>query len=543
MIGMRQRQDVEPPRVQAGLPQPLRQGRPALRAEATLGRSFHVRGDITIQGSAYAHIWKDSDGAELTASIGAHIDVPEGSLFVLIPPKDLHFDAGATLGKFRGGSQTYRGIKFSITYHIETFFHNFNGSYSAFIDDSGHVHLDADNYTLIDAGNNVGYLLANLPDGSALARRVQARVLAAPLHSRELETTLRILPGQRDGVFTLYWCHGAPRLTLIAPDGTRYAQGDPRVPTFAVGQGRAGDGYRGGVAIVPPALTSGTWTVRIDNLHGNEGYKLTVTAANPRPLLRVTALAGGQTAVANPFVTVAGTLSSPTTANSVSLYYTNQRTVVVKSPDGHLSTVPNLGGAALAEGMPVHNGMFSYRWNTAAFPRGVYYVYAVLDNGISAEVASYTRGRIVVRQPSAPGAPRNVVATVRGNQLHILWTPPAHSSILAGYTLHWRTNDMPAGTTCSTWAIYIASTSARIARACATGPLSAPTTSPTTRARRCLRARCPTRAARPSASRRLVRRRARAATSPSRCRCSRAGAPPAAPATTRQSRSARCPTA
>lgn len=184
--------------------------------------------------------------------------------------------------------------------------------------------------------------------------------------------------------------------------------------------------------------------MRIDNLHGNEGYKLTVTAANPRPLLRVTAPAGGQTAVANPFVTASGTLSGPTTANSVSLYYTNQRTVVVKSPDGHLSTVPNLGGAALAEGVPVHNGTFSYRWNTAAFPRGVYYVYAVLDNGIGAEVASYARGRIVVRQPSAPQAPRNVVATVRGNQLHILWTPPAHSPILAGYTLHWRTNDMPA---------------------------------------------------------------------------------------------------
>jgi len=34
---------------------------------------------------------------------------------------------------------------------------------------------------------------------------------------------------------------------------------------------------------------------------------------------------------------------------------------------------------------------------------------------------------------------------VRGSQLHILWTPPARSPILAGYRLHWRTNDMPAG--------------------------------------------------------------------------------------------------
>jgi len=424
-------------------------------AEVTLGRSFHFRGDITIQGSAYAHIWKDSDGAELTASIGATVDVPSGSVFVALPPFSLHFDTNATLGKFRNGSQTYRGIKFGINFYVQTGCVTFRKkkhcaidktfSYSAFVNSNGSTHTDADNYTLIDAGNNVGYLLANLPDGSAIARRVQAHVLAAPLHTRRMETTLRILPGQRDGIFTLYWRHGAPRLTLIAPDGTRYAQGDPRVPAFAVGQGRAGDGYRGAVAILPPALKSGAWTVRIDNLHGNEGYKLTVVAANPRPRLHLTAPAGGQTAVANPFTTVRGTLSGPTTATSVSLYYTTARTTEVKGSDGRASTVPNLGGAAFAEGVPVHNGTFSYRWNTASLPRGVYYVYAVLDNGFAAQVVSYARGRVMVMQPSAPAAPRNVVATRRGSQLHIVWTAPAHSSILAGYKLHWRTNDMPQG--------------------------------------------------------------------------------------------------
>ncbi len=410
-------------------------------AEVTFGKTFHVRKDITVQASAYAHIWKDSDGAELSASVGATIDVPSGSLFALIPPKGLHFDAGATLGKFRKGGQTYRGIKLSITYH----FFGKDHTYSVFVDSNGNAHVGANDYTVIDAGNNIGYLLASLPNGATMARRLTTHALAAPLRGREMETSLRILPGQSNGVFTLYWHRGAPRLTLIAPNGARYSQDDPRVAQIVTGRRDLTDGYSGAATIIPAVLTSGAWTVRIDNLRGDEGYKLSVQAANPRPRLTVTAPAGGQTAVANPFVTVRGALSGPTTANSVSLYYTTARTVEVKGPDGHLSTVPNLGGAALAEGVPVRNGTFSYRWNTAAFPRGVYYVYAVLDNGFDAEVATYARGRVLVMQPSAPQAPRNVVATRRGTQLHILWTPPTHSSILAGYKLHWRTNDMPAG--------------------------------------------------------------------------------------------------
>ena len=420
-------------------------------AEVTFDKTFHLRGDITLQASAYAHIWKDSDGAELSATASVNVSVPSGSveqfkwhIFHLdVPPSDIKFSAGAALGKFSSGNSTYRGIKFSVTF---TLLHHFGSkTYSVFIDSNGNAHLDADSYTLIDAGNNIGYLLTNLSDGSAVARRVSTHLLAAPLHSREMRTTLRILPGESNGLFTLYWHRGAPRLTLIGPDGTRYSQGDPRVALVTTDRRSLDEGYNGAAAIDPPTLKAGVWTVLIDNLRGDEGYKLDVTAANPRPLLRVTAPAGGQSVTANPFTTVRGTLGGPTTAKSVSLYYTTARTVVIKGPDGRPSTVANLGGAAFAEGVPVRNGTFSYRWNAAALPRGVYYVYAVLDNGFGAEVASYARGRVIVRQPSAPTAPSNVVATRRGNQLHILWTPPARVAILAGYKLHWRTNDMPQG--------------------------------------------------------------------------------------------------
>ena len=410
-------------------------------AEVTFGKTVHVRKDITVQASAYAHIWRDSDGPEASADIAATVDVPSSSLLPAIPPKSFNLSAGGQFGKFRKGGQIYRGMKLSLTYHLLGKDH----TYSLFVDSNGNAHVGASDYTIIDAGNNIGYLLASLPNGVTMASRLANRVLAAPLHRGEMQARLRILPGQSDGLFTLYWRRGAPVLTLVAPDGARYSQSTGGVAMVSTSRSALPAGYSGGATIVPPVLEPGVWTVRIGNLRGDEGYKLTVDAANPRPRLRVTAPAGGRTAVASPSTLIRGTLDGPTTANTVSLYYTTSRTSIVKGSDGRLSTVPNLSGAALAEGVAVRNGAFSYRWDTRALPRGVYYVYAVLDNGFDAEVAAYAHGRILVRQPARPGAPRSVVAARHGRQLHIVWSPPSRTDVLAGYKLYWRTSDMAAG--------------------------------------------------------------------------------------------------
>ncbi len=410
-------------------------------AEVTFGKTVHVRKDITIQASAYAHIWRDGDGPEASADIAATVNVPSSSLLPAIPPKSFNLNASGQLGKFRKGNDIYRGMKLSLTYHLLGRDH----TYSLFVDSNGNAHVGASNYTIIDAGANTGYLLTNLPNGVTMASRLANRTPAAPLHRGEMQARLRILPGQSNGLFTLYWRRGAPLLTLVAPDGARYSQSARGVAIVSTKRGRLPTGYSGGATIAPPVLEPGVWTIQIGNLRGDERYKLTVDAANPQPRLRVTAPAGGQTAVASPTTLIRGTLEGPTTAKTVSLYYTTSRTSVVTGTDSRPATVPNLSGAALAEGVAVHNGAFSYPWDTRALPRGLYYVYAVLDNGFDAEVVAYARGRIAVRQPARPGAPRSVVAARRGSMLHIVWSPPSRTSILAGYKLYWRTSAMASG--------------------------------------------------------------------------------------------------
>jgi len=97
-------------------------------------------------------------------------------------------------------------------------------------------------------------------------------------------------------------------------------------------------------------------------------------------------------------------------------------------------------GTLLADPVPVHNGRWSYAWDTSAVPSGTYYIYARLDNGAGADVVAYAAGTVRVEQPLHPNAPRAVVALAlpHAGSLEALWAPPVRAALLAGYRLHWR---------------------------------------------------------------------------------------------------------
>jgi len=148
--------------------------------------------------------------------------------------------------------------------------------------------------------------------------------------------------------------------------------------------------------------------------------------------------AAGQRLVANPAapsVMLAGTLSGAPVGSAVSLFYTSSPTLRLGG-----RAVSNTTGTLLADPAPVHNGRWSYRWDTSAVPSGTYYVYARLDNGAGADVVAYGAGTVRVEQPPHPDAPRAVVtlALSRDGSLEALWAPPVRAALLAGYRLHWR---------------------------------------------------------------------------------------------------------
>jgi len=416
--------------------------------------------------SAHVHLWADADGPEIAAvaSIHAYLDkafiasppwpIPD------IPPCGVDGYADVQFGKFHNSNDgsNVRGIKGDVGLHVCFF----DISAHLFIDAHGGVHARAlghdfggggVQYTLIDAGANNSYLFTRLADGSTMLRRIPARpvatgTLAAPLPARQATVPVVVVPGQTDTLFSLLWRHGAPTLSVTAPDGTVYSPARPgggdRVYRGAPRDAKFPPGYTAGAALLLPRTAPGLWHVTIGNLHGGEGYRLATFSNRPDPLptLRVTAPAARQGLVASPTARLAGTLSGPGAGSSptVSLYYSTAPTTMLRG-----RRAPNYAGQQIAAGVPVRGGRWAYTWDTSAVPAGSYYVYATLDNGSRPEVNGYGAGTVLVRQPAHPDAPRDVLAVQQGGRLSVTWAPPRRAGILAGYRLHWRTSAMPAG--------------------------------------------------------------------------------------------------
>jgi hypothetical protein len=168
-------------------------------------------------------------------------------------------------------------------------------------------------------------------------------------------------------------------------------------------------------------------------------YRVIVVGTPPAPTLVVSAPAAGQTLIANPQTTLAGTVSG-VRSGSVTLAYT---TVPTTTLHGHRS--PNYAGTTISRTVPIHEGHWSYRWDAGTLPPGTYYVYATLNNGSGPLVSVYGAGAVRVVQPAHPAAPRDVTAVQRGSTLTLLWAPPVRAGIVAGYRIRWRTRNMPKG--------------------------------------------------------------------------------------------------
>jgi len=299
-------------------------------------------------------------------------------------------------------------------------------------------------------------LLGTLPGAAHLGlMRVAGQrqgVLKAPRLPRgtvrgqgTLDAPLTVAAGEVNLLVGLSWRTGGAgtTLALVAPDGSVHTLAAPGAGVTAV-RSRPGQrlpaGAHGAVAFLLARPQAGVWRVRLGGVRAGQGYRVEVQAQRPatRPALRVARPAAGQRLVtrpAAPSVALAGTLSGAPAGSAVALYYAASPTLRLGG-----RVVPNTTGTLLADPVPVHNGRWSYAWDTSAVPAGTYYVYARLDNGAGADVVAYGAGTVRVEQPAHPEEPRAVVALAlpHSGSLEALWAPPVRAALLAGYRLHWR---------------------------------------------------------------------------------------------------------
>ena len=462
-------------------------------AEVSIAKQLVRNGRvIDIGGSAYAHIWRDGDGPELAAVAEAHLKIPESAIVTMVPPFAVSAGAHAEIGKFRGNGGVRKGVKAGVSAQVderETVQETIKNvrSCDGFWDclkAIGHlivsytvatitkvIHLSFDKtifvgsdgsfewsnaggYSLIDPAlqaANIGHgRLTGAPAHGRLGQAIRVglgtgkpfamartaitvapkagAVTVAPSEAPTVTIPLTVLPGQHDAVFVLSWRSGAPTMAITGPSGNTFRPAggadtttDPHLLT---------GGDAGATHIAFPWLRPGRWVVTVGNLHGGEGYRFTMYATTPLPTLSVATPSTGTVSVANPRVTLSGALvGDRTLGRTVSLFY------------GTALRVQN--GTAIATGVPLAGGAWRYTWDASAVPAGLYYVYAVLDDGIGPNVVGHAVGTVRVIQPARPAVPGHVVAWAIGGQLAVSWTPPTRRALIIGYRLYWRNNTMP----------------------------------------------------------------------------------------------------
>jgi len=217
-------------------------------------------------------------------------------------------------------------------------------------------------------------------------------------------------------IFRLFAGSGAPRFSLIKPDGTRLtaaAAGDGNYQEIA----ETKETYF--VVVTPVA---GNWTIEAED--GSKGpFVLDAWGANAAPTI-----ASVSAAPAGGDVTVNYSAADPDDNVTVALYYDTDAT--------------GFNGSLITDGLP-QSAAGSYTWHTANVPSGDYYVYAVIDDGKNVPAQRYASTKVTIVDPLAPATPRNVKVISGGeNNLIVSWDANTEAN-LRGYLIRYGVEQGP----------------------------------------------------------------------------------------------------
>ncbi len=255
-----------------------------------------------------------------------------------------------------------------------------------------------------DCGRNVA-LLSSVAYRPTLLAAVDGNAAAAPQQ-------VVVPDGLRQVIVAMEWSGADTDFTLTAPDGVSYTpQNSPLTSTTAnyikPGAGRA--------FYIINAPKPGVWQFAFTG-PGVTTATASVVRVTPAPSLTLAAPSADLTA-SGP-VTIRWQTDAPA-GSHVSLFYT---------PDAD-----SFNGTRIAGGLDAGAG--SYTWDPTALPDGAYYLYAAVDDGLSAPVYAHGGARVLVRNPKTPPAPQKLQARSVNGAAVLTWDPVAAPD-LAGYYVY-----------------------------------------------------------------------------------------------------------
>ncbi|HOG05417.1 MAG TPA: metallophosphoesterase [Paludibacter sp.] len=90
-------------------------------------------------------------------------------------------------------------------------------------------------------------------------------------------------------------------------------------------------------------------------------------------------------------------------------------------------SLDSINGTLIADSISTDTQLIDYYdWNVRYLePKGDYYIYGILDDGVNPAIKRYARGKVtVVKDTIAPPAPTNFSGNVAGNQIVLTWQNP-----------------------------------------------------------------------------------------------------------------------
>ena len=338
-----------------------------------------------LKGFARAHMWKGqgwqnrytwlpaNNETHLAAQITATITIPKGAIFkwafIKIPSDDIPiYGVEVAFGQFctSDNCTSYEwGIKGKLTvvgYDV--------GLYYGF-DKGFDFILGNDDHVLIDQYG--GAEPAPLAQVNGTPTAVQVRAAPQQVGDTAL-VPLTVKPEAENLMFALGWQAGAPRLSLITPDGAEITKANAAQYSAVI------TGTMQSTIITVQAPTPGAWQAKISNLSASriEHYKFAYFAnkgAPGTPGNRGQFLTPSQ-ADENGTGRYTITWNAPPDApvnSTISLY--SRITIPITEATSRVQNLP------IVQNFPFRTG--KYVWDTEGVGNGSYQIYAVVDDGVN----------------------------------------------------------------------------------------------------------------------------------------------------------------
>ncbi|MFZ3209222.1 MAG: choice-of-anchor D domain-containing protein, partial [Geobacteraceae bacterium] len=251
----------------------------------------------------------------------------------------------------------------------------------------------------------------NLRELASQAKLVaKSMALAAP-------ATVTVPAGLEFAIIKVTWETDTTDVTLTAPGGTVispvYAAANPTSVEYKKFDTEAW------YALRKPA--AGNWLVDVANAEKIGTYNISLNTMNVPPTVSIisplTKISSSTT------VDISYTASDTDSTPTIALYYSASNT--------------SASGTKIVDSLPMPIGIDDYIWNVGVVPAGIYYVFAIIEDGVNTPVISYAPGAVEITHSDAIAAPPTFITAANGLGFDVTWSPVDGAT---GYNIYYTDN-------------------------------------------------------------------------------------------------------